>query len=95
MASQNDCKTSTLLQSKIWYTDGSVVIKAENTVFRVHASLLSQHSAMFNDMFRLASPLDDQVEGCPIVSVTDSAKDWKIVLTALYDRCVSQNVWCI
>jgi len=74
------------IRSKIWYSDGSVVIQAENTQFRVHASVLSQHSTMFNDMFGLAKPSDEtRVEGCPLVTVTDTATDWAHVLTTLYD----------
>lgn len=74
------------LRSKIWYSDGSVVIQAENTQFRVHASFLSQHSTMFNDMFALAQPSDElRVEGCPVVMVTDTAADWEHVLATLYD----------
>ncbi|KAJ7035416.1 hypothetical protein C8F04DRAFT_955074 [Mycena alexandri] len=77
-------------RSKIWYYDGSIVLQAEQTQFRVHASLLSAGSTVFKDMFELAlAPLnvDAQVERCPLVRLyDDKAEDVKLVLAALYDR---------
>ena len=40
----------------LWFVDGSVVIQAETTHFRVHMSQLSRHSVFFRDLFSLPQP---------------------------------------
>ncbi|KAJ7458911.1 hypothetical protein FB451DRAFT_1372117 [Mycena latifolia] len=79
-----------LTRSSIWYSDGSVVLQAEATQFRVHASILSAGSTVFRDMFEVAqAPInpDSQVDGCPLVHLyDDNALEVEIVLEALYDR---------
>jgi hypothetical protein len=42
--------------SDLWFEDGSVVLRAENTLFKVHISQLSRHSTFFRDMFSLPQP---------------------------------------
>jgi hypothetical protein len=37
----------------LWFEDGSVICRAENTLFCVHMSQLARHSLVFNDMFML------------------------------------------
>ncbi|KAI6101315.1 hypothetical protein F5141DRAFT_1138423 [Pisolithus sp. B1] len=37
----------------LWFCDGSIVLRAENTLFRVHKSLLARHSGFFHDLFTL------------------------------------------
>ncbi|KAJ7353587.1 hypothetical protein DFH08DRAFT_857177 [Mycena albidolilacea] len=77
---------SELTRSDIWYDDGSVVLQAEATQFRVHWSILSLHSTFFRDMRTLPQPADEQsVEGCPVVELHDSSTDLKILLRVLYD----------
>ncbi|KII91563.1 hypothetical protein PLICRDRAFT_512971 [Plicaturopsis crispa FD-325 SS-3] len=76
-------------KSRIWYPDGSIVLSAESTIFRVHRSILSQHSQVFKDMLECAQPaLDEEsIEGCPVVHLPmDSADDVKFLLEAIYDR---------
>src|ERR1700755_1150246 len=38
----------------LWFFDGSVILQAESTLFRVHKSQLSRRSIVFSDMFALA-----------------------------------------
>lgn len=40
----------------LWFDDGSVICRAENTLFRVHMSQLSRHSICFRDMFSFPQP---------------------------------------
>lgn len=41
---------------KLWFGDGNVVLLAENTAFKVHCSILAQHSTVFADLFELSQP---------------------------------------
>ncbi|KAJ6529611.1 hypothetical protein B0H19DRAFT_968185 [Mycena capillaripes] len=88
--SQSDSLDDTLKRSPVWYSDGSVVLQAETTQFRVHTSILSAGSTVFRDMFEVAQPpdsADSQVDGCPLVQLyDDKANDVELVLMALYDR---------
>lgn len=73
---------------ELWFSDGSVVLKAEKVIFRVHMSILSRHSVFFRDMFSLPQPPsqnDDTMDGCPLISLQDSPDDLASLLIALYD----------
>lgn len=83
-----------ITKSDIWYEDGSVVLQAEETQFRVHTSRLSAKSTVFKDMFDIAqSPANTESHayGCPLVHLPDdTADDWALLLDVLYDyRCVA------
>jgi hypothetical protein len=97
-----ECTYSNLGQhADLWFKDGSVVLRAENVLFKVHISQLSRHSTLFRDMFSLPQPKGNalaltsqgnvdsdsltEVDGCPIVHLHDSAEDVGNLLTALYD----------
>jgi hypothetical protein len=70
----------------LWFDDGSVVLKAENTLFRVHRTTLSTHSTVFSDMFGIPHPPgQDEIEGCPVVKLPDLANDVGYLLKALYN----------
>jgi len=78
----------------LWFCDGSVILQAESTLFRVHKSQLSRRSTVFSDMFTLPQPpvmtthatlADETYEGCPVVELHDSAEDVENLLLALYD----------
>jgi len=75
------------LNARLWLDDGSVVIQAELTQFRVHRTVLSRHSQVFRNMFSVPQPVyEDNIEGCPIVHLSDSAQDVSHLLSALYDQ---------
>lgn len=78
----------------LWFSDGSVVLQAESTLFRVHKSQLARRSVVFSDMFTLPQPVvstshatfaDESYESCPVVRLHDSAEDVANLLLALYD----------
>jgi hypothetical protein len=77
-------------RSGIWYPDGSVVLQACNTQFRVHWSVLSLHSSFFHGMLGLPPPPETPtVDGCPVVELSlDSEEDVENLLRALYDPSV-------
>ncbi|KAJ7030040.1 hypothetical protein C8F04DRAFT_1042920 [Mycena alexandri] len=75
-----------ITRSEIWYQDGSVVLQAQDTQFRVHFGVLAAQSAFFRDMQGLPQPPDQPtVEGCPVVEIQDDVSDVKHLLTAVYD----------
>lgn len=74
----------------LWFEDGSIVVIAENTGFRVHKLLLSHLSPVFRDVFTVPQPVVvnsglSVVDNCPVVRVSDSVYDIKCLLRAIYD----------
>ncbi|KZW01204.1 hypothetical protein EXIGLDRAFT_666494 [Exidia glandulosa HHB12029] len=75
----------------LWLSDGSVVLVAEDTLFKVHKSQLSRHSVVFRDMFGMPQSTDggelrrESLDGCDVVRLHDSAQDIESLLRALYD----------
>ncbi|KAG7093561.1 hypothetical protein E1B28_007231 [Marasmius oreades] len=95
-----DAQTRVQLQRHpdLWFDDGSVVCRAQNTLFRVHVSQLSRHSVCFRDVFVVGTSTDpatsasivhedgsNAFEDCPVVILHDSAEDVGNLFTALYD----------
>lgn len=76
----------------IWYPDGSIVLIAEGTAFKVHTSILAQNSEVFRDMCSIANAKEDSVEnpaeasyaGCPALSLQDAASDLEHFLKSMY-----------
>lgn len=100
--SENDTEPSTEItptlrrHSDLWFDDGSIILRADDTLFKVHISQLARHSAFFKDMFSLPQPdqgcvhpdLPIQMKGTenlPVIYLHDKAEDVGNLLTALYD----------
>jgi len=76
-------------RSKYWFEDGNVVLQAENTLFRVHQSILSRHSEIFKDTFAMPqdpSQENENVDNCPVIPLADSAEDLGNIISLLYDN---------
>lgn len=70
----------------LWYDDGNIVLRAQNTAFRVHRSLLGRHSPVFKDLFAFAQPsADDEIDGVPVVELHDSHFELADFLDVLYN----------
>ncbi|KAL4244120.1 hypothetical protein ABKN59_009448 [Abortiporus biennis] len=76
----------------LWFHDGSVVLRAQQTLFKVHISQLSRHSIFFRDMFSLPQPdpsnstgSEPTYDGCLLLHLDDSAEDLAHLLNAVYD----------
>jgi len=86
-ALQNDSHASTVQLTRhpdLWYDDGSIVLNAETTLFRVHRTTLSAHSTVFSDMFSVPQPPDEEaIEGCRVIRLPDMASDMEFLLRAL------------
>ncbi|KAJ7907691.1 hypothetical protein B0H13DRAFT_2233417 [Mycena leptocephala] len=67
-------------------SDGNVVIIASSVAFKVHRGQLRRHSEIFDDLFSIPQPKDqDLYDGCPWVEVYDCPSDVLYFLKALYD----------
>ena len=79
-----------------WLYDGSIVLSVESCLFRVHQTILANHSEIFSDLFTLPQPAEDaeeMIEGCRIVHLPDSESDFVDLLNAIYrPECVSLNL---
>jgi len=84
---QKDTETQ---RSRFWFDDGNVILQTENTQFRVHRSLLSLHSNVFNDMFSVPQPTDTttipDVDGCPVIPLSDKTSDLEHILSIFYEN---------
>jgi hypothetical protein len=94
-AARPDPKTS-ITRSDIWYEDGSVVLQAQHTQFRVHWGVLARQSSFFHDMQGLPQPPDQpSVDGCPVVKLPDDIADVECLLKALYSPLVLFLSCCV
>lgn len=58
----------------LYYHDGSIVLIAENTKFRVYGGHLARRSNIFKDMITIGQPQgSEMVDGCPAVRLDDLA----------------------
>jgi hypothetical protein len=83
MASDSDIRHKTF-----WFDDGSIVLSVEQTLFRVHLSVLCLHSEIliFADMFGIPpSNGETTIEGCTVVRLPDKAVDFVDLLNVFYD----------
>jgi hypothetical protein len=78
----------------VWFTDGTIILRADNTMFRVYGGILSQASSVFKDMIAIGTPQSEGdpdstsgfYEGCPLVIMAgDTAHELRIFLLALHD----------
>jgi hypothetical protein len=72
--------------TKVWYDDGTVILKAGSTMFRVYKGILASRSPVFQDMFLKAQPdttsSDDE---CPSIELQDDPKTLELFLLILHD----------
>ncbi|KAJ7081128.1 hypothetical protein B0H15DRAFT_803736 [Mycena belliarum] len=70
----------------VWFEDGTVVLQADSTLFRVYRGVLSAQSPIFRDAFTIPQPSEEEAyEGCPVVTLHDSAEDLTLFLLGLLD----------
>ncbi|KAH9939431.1 hypothetical protein B0H21DRAFT_698433 [Amylocystis lapponica] len=69
---------------EIWFEDGSVVLVAADVGFRVHAGILSLHSTVFSELLHGPEMMLEQLDGCPVLRVSDTTADLGVFLTFLY-----------
>lgn len=77
---------SLICHPDLWFNDGSIVLKVQTTLFKVHRSTLASHSTVFADMLGIPQPAQlEMMEGCPVVGLPDDAEDMARLLKAIYD----------
>ncbi|KAJ7471250.1 hypothetical protein B0H11DRAFT_2237545 [Mycena galericulata] len=77
---------------KIWYADGNLVLRADDTIFRVYRGALTSKSAVFRaicvplqDLASSDEGREDLIHGCPVLVLTDRAQDLEYLMCALFD----------
>jgi len=69
----------------LWFDDGSVVLSVEQTLFRVHHSVIRVQSEIFANLFRIPQPNGETtIEGCAVICLPDKAADVADLLKAFY-----------
>ncbi|KIY48398.1 hypothetical protein FISHEDRAFT_73601 [Fistulina hepatica ATCC 64428] len=89
-SSNNSAQQTRLASAKrssaFWYSDGSLIIHASSTLFRIHRGFLAKNSSIFHDLTTFACTTDElHLDGCPVVEVSDSPEEWAELLGALYN----------
>jgi len=60
----------------LWYRDGTIILEAESTQFRVYGGILADNSPVFNDMFAIPQPTTEgSTANCPVVHLQDPKSD--------------------
>ncbi|KAJ7830087.1 hypothetical protein B0H14DRAFT_2451649 [Mycena olivaceomarginata] len=72
-----------------WFSDGTVIIRAQNTLYRVYGGFLASRSKVFHDTFSVPQPLAtqegiDTIGGCHVLYLHDKAKDFTFFLRVLH-----------
>lgn len=73
----------------LWFSNDTLVIKAEKKVFRVTQSILAARSSVFSGMVTFPQPSSGEApttaDGSPVVYLHDSAADVEVFLRAIFD----------
>ncbi|EMD34224.1 hypothetical protein CERSUDRAFT_55122 [Gelatoporia subvermispora B] len=72
---------------EFWYPDGSVILIADATAFRVYQGILAEQSTVFRDMFTLPQPeVMESMDGCPVVRLSDHVSDLTHLLREVFGK---------
>ncbi|KAJ7496682.1 hypothetical protein FB451DRAFT_1208374 [Mycena latifolia] len=72
----------------LWFPDATLILRAENTLFRVYPNILSARSTVFGDMISVPQPAEPEghtLDGHAIVYLHDSASEVEVFLRAVFD----------
>jgi hypothetical protein len=80
--------TKLIRSTKVWYSDGNLVLQAEDMLFKVHRGILSARSKVFAGMLAVSRPdnsTEEFVDNCPVVQLPgDESYDVRHALRAIY-----------
>ncbi|KAI0753829.1 hypothetical protein C8Q74DRAFT_1211338 [Fomes fomentarius] len=73
--------------TEIWFDDGSIVLLAGKTAFKVYHGILSAHSVVLADMFSFSQPESaPNLDGCPLLYLSDNPVNLRHLLQELFPR---------
>ncbi|KAJ7026095.1 hypothetical protein C8F04DRAFT_1126082 [Mycena alexandri] len=76
---------SLIKEESLWFLDATLVLRAENRLFRVFPGILGAKSHVFRDMLAFPQPENGETfDGCPLVRLADSAADMTYFLKAIF-----------
>ena len=71
----------------LYYHDGTVVLQANTSVFRVYAGQLAGQSTIFRDLFHFGkAEAGEMYDGCPLVHLHDDPLDLWYFLKAVHEH---------
>ena len=90
-----DDHTAVTPHDRFHLEDGNVEVLCENTLFRIHTSVLSFHSPALRQMFSQKSlACAESPNGCPRILSSDTAGDFATLLKMIYlPRYVAPHLW--
>jgi hypothetical protein len=93
---QHEEKTQLNRVLDLWFEDDNLILRAENSLFRVSKGVLAARSSVFRDMLSFPQTEEEErIDGCPVVRLHDSAADVTCFLRAIFDsRCVHIYLRC-
>ncbi|OBZ69284.1 hypothetical protein A0H81_10882 [Grifola frondosa] len=72
---------------RYWLEDGSLVIRSQNDLFKVHRTLLHRHSPVLSSLHG-KDPTTSEIDGCPVVHISEDldvqSEDLEALLEHLY-----------
>ena len=86
-SSGHDSTTPPIRHTEFWLHDGSIVLQVQGTLFKIHQTILANHSEVFSDLFSIPQPDGDEgerMDGCHVVHLHDAAEDFTDLLKAIY-----------
>lgn len=75
--------------TKLWFSDGNIILRAGGTLFKVYRGILCRESRLFQDILSLPQPtsdLEESYEGCAIIDTHDSASYMDLFLSTIFDH---------
>ncbi|KAJ7657259.1 hypothetical protein DFH06DRAFT_1197809 [Mycena polygramma] len=71
---------------ELWFRDGTLVLVAGSSLFRVYRGQLAKRSSVFNGMLEMPQPASaETIDGCPVVRLWDDERDLGYFLNAIFD----------
>ncbi|KAJ7173926.1 hypothetical protein C8R43DRAFT_1119323 [Mycena crocata] len=72
--------------SDLWFSGSTVVIRAENKLFKLPGAIWAAKSTVFSDLMVLpASDEGERIDGCLVMRLDESAQDVEVFLRAIFD----------
>ncbi|KAJ7155723.1 hypothetical protein C8R46DRAFT_1116311, partial [Mycena filopes] len=72
----------------LWFPNADLILRAEDTIFRVLSDILGARSTVFREMTAFPQPAEsegDVTDGIPVVRLHDSAAEVTVFLRAIFD----------